>query len=392
MQRPRHGRRLATVVAAATVLATAAMVTAGRADAATGCSVVYTVSNQWSDGFGASVEVVNLGDPLPAWSLVFQFPAGQTVGQLWNGTGTQTGSTVTVTGTAWNSSLAAGGTASFGFTGSWMGSNPAPTAFTLNGATCTGAAPTTAPAPTGPATSAPPAGPTSAPATTGPATSAPPTGATSAPAMPPATRPAGAPVRIMALGDSITGSPGCWRALLWQKLPATRVDFVGTLPGQGCGFPYDGENEGHGGFLATTVANQDQLVGWLAATKPDVVMMHFGTNDVWSNIAPDTILAAFTRMVGQMRTSNPDMKILVAKIIPMNPGTCPECGQRVVTFNNAIPAWAAGLTRPASPITVVDQWTGFDTATDTYDGVHPNDNGNAKIADKWYPALSAAIS
>jgi lysophospholipase L1-like esterase len=76
----------------------------------------------------------------------------------------------------------------------------------------------------------------------------------------------------------------------------------------------------------------------------------------------------------------------------MNPSTCAECAQRVVNLNAAIPAWAAGLTTSASPITVVDQWTGFDTATDTYDGVHPNDAGNVKLADKWYPAVAAAIS
>ena len=34
---------------------------------------------------------------------------------------------------------------------------------------------------------------------------------------------------------------------------------------------------------------------------------------------------------------------------------------------------------------------GFVPATDTYDGVHPNDNGNVKIANRWYPALSALI-
>lgn len=41
---------------------------------------------------------------------------------------------------------------------------------------------------------------------------------------------------------------GCWRALLWQKLQQGGIkntDFVGTLAGQGCGFQYDGENEGH---------------------------------------------------------------------------------------------------------------------------------------------------
>ncbi|GAB3429270.1 cellulose binding domain-containing protein [Flindersiella endophytica] len=206
---------------------------------------------------------------------------------------------------------------------------------------------------------------------------------------------AAAPVRIMALGDSITGSPGCWRALLWNRLQTTgytNIDMVGTLPPQGCGVTYDGDNEGHGGFLATNVANQNQLVGWLAATHPDIVMMHFGTNDVWSNIPPATILAAFSTLVDQMRASNPAMKILVAKIIPMNPSNCADCGQRVVAFNNAIPAWASGKTTAQSPITVVDQWTGFNTATDTYDGVHPNAAGDQKMSNGWYPPLTAALS
>src|SRR5678815_749689 len=76
-------------------------------------------------------------------------------------------------------------------------------------------------------------------------------------------RSAYAQTRIMPLGDSITGSPGCWRALLWNDLRTngfTSIDFVGTLPPQGCGVPYDGDNEGHGGFLATNIANQNHCL------------------------------------------------------------------------------------------------------------------------------------
>ncbi|MEV4347364.1 cellulose binding domain-containing protein [Actinoplanes sp. NPDC049596] len=336
---------------AALLLATSAVALAAPAQAAAGCRVEYQTTSQWPGGFGASVAVTNLGDPVSAWTLTFAFPSGQTVTQLWNGSVTQTGADVTVRNAAWNGGLATGATASFGFNGS--GSGAAPTAFTLNGTACNGSTTPTTP--------------------------------------PPTTPPAGAPVKIMALGDSITGSPGCWRALLWQKLPADKVDFVGTLPGQGCGFAYDGENEGHGGYLATNVADQNLLPGWLAATDPDVVLMHFGTNDVWNNRSPETILAAFTKLVGQMRAQNPAVKVLVAQIIPMAASNCAECAQRVVDLNAAIPAWAAGLSTTASPVTVVDQWTGFATSTDTYDGVHPNDTGNVKIANRWYPALSAAI-
>ncbi|TDC75350.1 SGNH/GDSL hydrolase family protein [Streptomyces hainanensis] len=198
------------------------------------------------------------------------------------------------------------------------------------------------------------------------------------------------PVRVMPLGDSITGSPGCWRALLWRDLRNaghTNVDFVGTQAPQGCGFAYDDNHEGHGGILATTMADQNQLPPWLAATDPDVVMMHLGTNDVWSNRSPATILNAFGRLVGQMRANNPQVTVLVARILPMNAANCAECGQRVVDLNAAIPGWAAGISTAQSPVVAVDQWTGFNPATDTYDGVHPNDAGNVKLAARWYPAL-----
>ncbi|RSM67682.1 cellulose-binding protein [Actinoplanes sp. ATCC 53533] len=355
----------AVALAAAALVALGLATASSPASAAAGCRVAYTVTSQWQGGFGAAVAVTNLGDPVTSWTLGWSFPSGQTVTQLWNGVVSQSGAAVTVRDAGYNAAIATGASASFGFNGAWTGSNAVPAAFTLNGVTCTGGVtPTTPP-----------------PMTTPPTTTPPPTGGV---------------VKVMALGDSITGSPGCWRALLWQKLQqagqAAAVDFVGTLPGQGCGFAYDGENEGHGGFLATNVADQNQLPGWLSATDPDVVMMHFGTNDVWNNRSPATILAAFTKLVGQMRASNPAMRILVAQILPMNPSNCAECAQRVTALNAAIPAWAATTGTAASPVTVVDQWTGFATATDTSDGVHPNDAGNRKIADRWYPALTAALS
>jgi hypothetical protein len=120
--------------------------------------------------------------------------------------------------------------------------------------------------------------------------------------------------------------------------------------------------------------------------------MHFGTNDIWSARAPTVILAAFSKLVDQMRASNPNMKILVAQIIPVAPSGCADCPQRTVAFNAAIPGWAAGKSTQASPIVVVDQWTGFNSATDTSDGVHPNDAGIVKLANKWYPALTSVLN
>jgi hypothetical protein len=149
-------RRIALSVAAAAALtAGVGVLTALPASAAAGCRVAYTVSSSWQGGFGANVTITNLGDPLTSWSLVWSYSAGQTVTQAWNTTLSQSGSTVTARNAGYNGSVGTNATVSFGFNGSWTGSNPAPTAFTLNGTACTGGvAPTTAP--TTPPTTPPP--------------------------------------------------------------------------------------------------------------------------------------------------------------------------------------------------------------------------------------------
>ncbi|GLW35760.1 cellulose binding domain-containing protein [Actinoplanes regularis] len=157
--------RVLVAVAAVATLGTTMAVTAQSASAAAaGCQVSYTISSQWSGGFGANVAVTNLGDPISGWTLRWSFGAGQAVTQAWNATVTQSGAAVTAVNVAYNGTLATGVSTSFGFNGSWTGGNPVPTAFTLNGVTCTGTVtPTTSPTAT-PTTSPTPT-PTGSPAT-----------------------------------------------------------------------------------------------------------------------------------------------------------------------------------------------------------------------------------
>ena len=101
------------------------------------CRVTFT-SNDWSTGFTAGVRVTHQGTTaLSGWTLRFAFPGGQQVTQGWSATWTQSGATVTATNAAWNGRLAPGGSVDIGFNGSHPGTNPRPTAFTLNGAACT---------------------------------------------------------------------------------------------------------------------------------------------------------------------------------------------------------------------------------------------------------------
>jgi glucuronoarabinoxylan endo-1,4-beta-xylanase len=161
----RRWTRFTLVTAGAVLLASAGVVAALPAGAAAaGCSVNYAVSSQWSGGFGANVTITNLGDPINSWTLTWSYSAGQAVTQAWNTTLTQSGAAVTARNVSYNGSIATNGTTSFGFNGSWTGSNPAPTSFTLNGMACTGGPVSSTGAPT-----------TAAPTTTSVPTSAPPT-------------------------------------------------------------------------------------------------------------------------------------------------------------------------------------------------------------------------
>jgi len=104
------------------------------------CRVSYTITNQWTGGFGVNIAITNTGSSaINNWNLTFAFPNGQTITQLWNGSYSQSGSNVTITNVSYNGSIAAGQTlaSSPGFNGSWNGTNNKPTAFSLNGSACT---------------------------------------------------------------------------------------------------------------------------------------------------------------------------------------------------------------------------------------------------------------
>src|SRR5512142_2689729 len=86
MRATAHRRtRLAITAVGGVVLAGTAVGLAAHA-ATVGCSVSYTVTSQWSGGFGANVSITNLGDPINGWTLTWSYSAGQQITQAWNTT------------------------------------------------------------------------------------------------------------------------------------------------------------------------------------------------------------------------------------------------------------------------------------------------------------------
>ncbi len=140
--RPPSRHRRHAAVAAAMVLATGGALTAGAlitsvaASAATGCRIDYT-TNQWPGGFTATVRIT-AGEAHHGWTLTWTWPSDQQVTSAWGATVTQTGTAVTATNSSYNGEIAAGGSADFGFQGSWGSANTAPAGFALDGLACTG--------------------------------------------------------------------------------------------------------------------------------------------------------------------------------------------------------------------------------------------------------------
>ncbi|MFK0280845.1 cellulose binding domain-containing protein [Streptomyces sp. NPDC090499] len=103
--------------------------------AAAACRVSYDLVNQWTDGFQSTVTVTTTS-ALTGWRVQWSFRDGQKVTQMWDATVSQDGARVTADAADYNQTVAANGTLSFGFLGTWSGSNSTPYAFTLNGDSC----------------------------------------------------------------------------------------------------------------------------------------------------------------------------------------------------------------------------------------------------------------
>lgn len=201
-------------------------------------------------------------------------------------------------------------------------------------------------------------------------------------------------VRIMPLGDSITrGRTGHWtyrRDLeLALRDAGCSFDFVGTQsgPGSGTGAPLsDRDNEGHSGLRTDQI--RARINNWLPGNGHDWALVHVGTNDVLQGTSIAAARTNISQIIDRLRNANPTVGILLAQVIPNLPGN----EAAVVALNDEIASLAPQKTTPTSPVIVVDQYSGYSTFTHNYDGIHPNDAGDAMIAQRFFEALLPRIA
>ncbi|TGZ16398.1 chitin-binding protein [Streptomyces sp. S816] len=92
------------------------------------CMATYTVDSSWSGGFQATVTVMNHGTaPINGWHVGWTPGSGTTIGSVWSGTlSTASGGGVTVANAAYNGTIPADGSTTFGFTATSSSGNNLP--------------------------------------------------------------------------------------------------------------------------------------------------------------------------------------------------------------------------------------------------------------------------
>jgi lysophospholipase L1-like esterase len=164
-------------------------------------------------------------------------------------------------------------------------------------------------------------------------------------------------LRILPLGDSITwgyingGGSNGYRAQLLADMQSAgyKVDFIGT---QKSGTMADKDNQGFPGY---TISQIRPVAGGGLALRPNVVLLHAGTNDLnRGNPSSEPDSDAPNRLgllLDDVLKAVPQAVVIVAKIIPAKDS---GLDAKFKTFNNAIPAIVAARVKNGSKVSVVD--------------------------------------
>lgn len=170
----------------------------------------------------------------------------------------------------------------------------------------------------------------------------------------------------------------------------TRLLGYGSSTIDGCGITWqlsqhkgwEAINRGVGG---TTVINEGQH--WVARDvlpfQPDVLLINYGSNDWFANLPLNQFQTAYTNMLRQIATGAPRANFVILGIFPRQGGNEATRGRYNQAIQNAI--GDAGINQR----THYTEISGYNWASDTSDGTHPNQQA---VATKFLPQLLPLLS
>jgi lysophospholipase L1-like esterase len=215
----------------------------------------------------------------------------------------------------------------------------------------------------------------------------------------------GSPCKIMPLGDSITWGYGAtdgggYRVELFHKALAAsqNITFVGsdhTGPPSVDGVAFPPANEGHPSWTidGSSMGLYPKVQAWLQTSKPDIVTLMIGTNDMSQSIDLANAPERLGRLMDRITETLPNALLVVAQITPGKSG---ELNTKIEAFNAAIPALVTTRQMAGKHVAVVNMYQAFTKNPDfskayLHDSVHPNDAGYPIMGDVWYQSLAGVL-
>jgi lysophospholipase L1-like esterase len=195
-------------------------------------------------------------------------------------------------------------------------------------------------------------------------------------------------LRVMPLGDSITygvasSTGNGYRQPLRDSLVnagAASVDLVGSVRS---GTMADNDNEGHPGKRIDQVA--DFAACSVPSSRPNVVLLHAGTNDMNQAYELDQAPARTGALIDEIIADAPETTVIVATLIP---ATKEGLQPRIDAFNAALPALVEARRAQGAHVELADM--SAVTTADLAEPAHPSDTGYAKMATAFVDAMVRA--
>ncbi|KAL0764245.1 hypothetical protein CaCOL14_013298 [Colletotrichum acutatum] len=204
----------------------------------------------------------------------------------------------------------------------------------------------------------------------------------------------GTTLRILGVGDSITvgflsdiegGDGNGYRLKLREDLSKDRVVFAGTETMHGTM---------HEGYYAAwngmTIKFMSDNVGPSLAQRPNIVLIHAGTNDMNPNpdvaregSEPHATADRLGHLIDQIVQTCPDATVLVAKIIGCYD---PVQMSNIAQFNAVIHGVVQARQSAGKHVLTVD-FSSFPMNA-LRDGIHPTNQGYRLFGDYWYDFIT----
>lgn len=163
-------------------------------------------------------------------------------------------------------------------------------------------------------------------------------------------------------------------------LAGNTVTYVGS---ESLGHFQGDYNEGHNGYTIDEIS--DQMPKSLPL-RPNVVLLHAGTNDMNRPVDPSGAPQRLGRLIDKILNRCPDGVVLVAKIVLSK---SPLIQNRINTFNAEIARVVSQRVEEGKHVLLVDMFDSL-TTSDLADDIHPNSRGYKKMADKWRLGIEQA--